>query len=61
MTNPNGIPTDEAEFTRRLTRLVIEARDDGLSIYGSYTIRSPDPDVQDYEVAVTPIANRGRE
>ena len=61
MTNPNGTPTDDAEFARRLTRLIAEARDDGVSIYGSYTIRSNERSVQDYEVEVVPIANRDRQ
>lgn len=61
MTNTNGIPTDEAEFTRRLTRLITEARDGGVSIYGSYTIRSRERSVQDYEVEVVPVANRDRQ
>jgi hypothetical protein len=49
---------DEAEFERRLHQLIAEAREANAPILGAYSVRSPDPDVQDYSVEITRVANR---
>lgn len=48
----------EAEFKHRLRRLVAEARDRNAPITGAYTVRSPDPGVQDYDITFTEVTNR---
>ena len=58
MTPPPSEPMDEAEFDRRLQRLVAEAREANAPISGAYSARSPDPDVQDYSIEITRVANR---
>jgi hypothetical protein len=49
---------DEAEFERRLRQLVADAREANAPIPGAYSVRSPHPDVQDYDVDVTQVTNR---
>ncbi len=48
----------EAEFESRLHQLIDEARDRNAPMYGAFTVRSPDPDVQDYDIEITPVTNR---
>lgn len=58
MTPSRSEPMDEAEFERRLQELIAEARAANVPILGAYSVRSPDPDVQDYSVDVTRVTNR---
>ena len=46
------------EFETRLYDLISEARDRNAPIYGAYSIRSPDPNVQDYDAEITEVVNR---
>lgn len=58
MTPPHPESMDEAEFERRLHQLVADAREANAPIPGAYSVRSPDPDVQDYSVELTRVTNR---
>lgn len=61
MTPPDSSsdPMSETEFETRLRDLIIEARDRNAPVYGAYSIRSPDPNRQDYDVLITEVANAG--
>lgn len=60
MTPPNNSsdPMSKHEFETRLYDLISEARDRNAPIYGAYSIRSPDPNVQDYDAEITEVVNR---
>ena len=49
----------QEEFENRLQDLISEAIERNAPIYGMYSVRSPDPSTQDYEIQVVEVANRG--
>lgn len=49
---------DEPEFERRLQQLIAKAREANVPIVGTYSVRSPDADRQDYNVELTRVTNR---
>ena len=48
----------ETEFETRLHQLITEARDRNAPLAGAYSVHSPEPNVQDYEVLITKVANQ---
>lgn len=59
MTPPHSSePMTEAEFETRLQQLLAEARDRNAPIPGAYSVRSPSPDAQDYDIVITRVTNR---
>ncbi|WP_237561194.1 hypothetical protein [Halococcus sediminicola] len=51
-------PMTETEFETRLHQLITEARDRNAPLAGAYFVHSPEPNVQDYEVLITKVANQ---
>lgn len=58
MTPHSSKPMTGAEFENRLHQLVTEGRNRNAPIAGAYSIRSPDPEAQDYDVEITKVTNR---
>ena len=48
----------ETEFETRLHQLITEARDRNAPLAGAYSVHSPEPNIQDYEVLITEITNQ---
>lgn len=51
-------PMTEAEFETRLHQLITEARNGNVPLAGSYSVCSPEPNIQDYEVLITKLTNQ---
>ena len=51
-----GDSSDRTAFETRLQQLIADARDDDIQIEGAYDVRSPHPEVRDFQIEITEIA-----